>query len=103
MIYRDIKLGNILLDREGHIVLTDFGLSKEFLPQEVIESQNNNGRPPRTYSFCGTIEYMAPELVKGGTNGHDIVSIFSQYNLKMVFLELVRELSKLILTIQYPK
>lgn len=28
----------------------------------------------RAYSFCGTIEYMAPEVVRGGTTGHDIVS-----------------------------
>nr|XP_012229128.1 PREDICTED: LOW QUALITY PROTEIN: ribosomal protein S6 kinase alpha-5 [Linepithema humile] len=65
IIYRDIKLENILLDREGHIVLTDFGLSKEFLPHE----RNGNAR---TYSFCGTIEYMAPEVVRGGPNGHNI-------------------------------
>ncbi|KYN31041.1 Ribosomal protein S6 kinase alpha-5 [Trachymyrmex septentrionalis] len=65
VIYRDIKLENILLDKEGHLVLTDFGLSKEFLPHE----RNGNAR---TYSFCGTIEYMAPEVVKAGPNGHDI-------------------------------
>ncbi|XP_054711276.1 ribosomal protein S6 kinase alpha-5-like [Uloborus diversus] len=62
IIYRDIKLENILLDSEGHIVLTDFGLSKEFLPHETDQ---------RTYSFCGTIEYMAPEVIKGGSTGHD--------------------------------
>jgi len=62
IIYRDIKLENILLDSEGHIVLTDFGLSKEFLPHET---------DLRTYSFCGTIEYMAPEVVRGGSTGHD--------------------------------
>lgn len=61
IIYRDIKLENILLDAEGHIVLTDFGLSKEFC-----------GGENRAYSFCGTIEYMAPEVVRSGSQGHDI-------------------------------
>ncbi|CAB3247199.1 unnamed protein product [Arctia plantaginis] len=61
IIYRDIKLENILLDSEGHIVLTDFGLSKEFC-----------GGESRAYSFCGTIEYMAPEVVRSGSQGHDI-------------------------------
>ncbi|CAK1549342.1 unnamed protein product [Leptosia nina] len=61
IIYRDIKLENILLDAEGHIVLTDFGLSKEFC-----------GGENRAYSFCGTIEYMAPEVVRCGSQGHDI-------------------------------
>lgn len=46
VIYRDIKLENILLDSLGHVVITDFGLSKEL----------TNGS--RAYSFCGTIEYM---------------------------------------------
>lgn len=67
IIYRDIKLENILVDEDGHIVLTDFGLSKE-LPRK--------GDEQRAYSFCGTIEYMAPEVVRGGTQGHDIVSTY---------------------------
>ncbi|XP_050459520.1 ribosomal protein S6 kinase alpha-5-like [Cataglyphis hispanica] len=53
------------MDKDGHLILTDFGVSKEFLPHE----RNGNAR---TYSFCGTIEYMAPELIQGGTTGHDI-------------------------------
>ncbi|CAB1332975.1 unnamed protein product [Coregonus sp. 'balchen'] len=37
IVYRDIKLENILLDSEGHLVLTDFGLSKEFLEEESVD------------------------------------------------------------------
>ncbi|XP_055373325.1 ribosomal protein S6 kinase alpha-5 [Condylostylus longicornis] len=60
VIYRDIKLENILLDADGHIVITDFGLSKELSP----------GSNERAYSFCGTLEYMAPEIVRNNS-GHD--------------------------------
>ena len=60
---RDIKLENVLLDHEGHICLCDFGLSKEFLDKDIDK---------RTYSFCGTIEYMAPELIQGDC-GHNFV------------------------------
>lgn len=51
IIYRDLKPENILLDQDGHIALTDFGLSKQPLDGS------------KTYSFCGTVEYMAPEVI----------------------------------------
>ncbi|EFO27922.1 AGC/RSK/P70 protein kinase [Loa loa] len=52
IIYRDLKPENILLDSRGHVKLTDFGLCKE-----AIEGDQ------KTHTFCGTIEYMAPEIL----------------------------------------
>jgi len=56
IIYRDLKPENILLDSSGHIAVTDFGLCKE-------------GVEEKAFSFCGTVEYMAPEVVN--RRGHD--------------------------------
>ncbi|OOQ82403.1 Serine/threonine-protein kinase SCH9 [Penicillium brasilianum] len=52
IVYRDLKPENILLDANGHIALCDFGLSKANL------SQNDT-----TNTFCGTTEYLAPEVL----------------------------------------
>lgn len=57
IVYRDIKLENVMLDADGHIKLVDFGLCKKL------------GARGRSKSFCGTEEYMAPEII--ACTGHN--------------------------------
>ncbi|KAJ6482389.1 kinase-like domain-containing protein [Mycena vulgaris] len=95
VIYRNLKPENILIGGDGHIVLTGFGLAKEF-PRRTAAMVSADGstvaaRPPwmkvekggelaagigqaaaTTRTFCGTAEYLAPEIIQGLAYSYEV-------------------------------
>ena len=75
IIYRDLKPENVLLAADGHVKITDFGLSK-------LGLLGNKS----TYTFCGTPEYLAPEILanKGHTKAADWWSLVISVHLYLI-------------------
>ncbi|XP_030638627.1 cGMP-dependent protein kinase 2 [Chanos chanos] len=73
VMYRDLKPENLMLDAKGFVKLVDFGFAKEL------------SRGVKTYSFCGTPEYMAPEIIQN--QGHDFAADF--WSLGILVFELL--------------
>ena len=75
VIYRDLKPDNLVLDQDGHCMLTDFGLSKEGVMEHTSGAR----------SFCGSIAYLAPEMLRKAGHGKAV----DWYLLGVVFYELL--------------
>lgn len=91
LLIRDLKPENVLLTEEGHVRLTDFGLSKEGINQADKGAQ----------SFCGTPEYLAPEILNRSGHGQAV----DWWSLGALLYEMLTgwvEIDRLIAYIQPP-